>query len=333
MEEFTRILDVMQEVAPDGLILDVRSNPGGAIDAAERILQLLTPAEITPANFHFINSRVTQEIGAALREASGSKALNEGQREWQPWIDELAGSVASGHMITAGRPLTDPGQANDSGQRYQGPVALIIDALAYSATDIFAGGFQDHGIGLVIGVDESTGGGGANRWMHEELRAKLLPVKDAPHLKKLPGGAQIGLAIRRSSRVGMRHGTTIEDEGVRRDMAYHITRNDLVNHDHELLQFACAHLGTQQTPRLRIVKAEAQAGAIAVTLETSNLYRLECLIDGQPQCSFAASAPQPLLVPTAALGPPDPVTGLAYPPSVVAVKGYALVRTRRRECA
>ena len=38
------------------------------------------------------------------------------------------------------------------GQRYYGPVALIIDALCYSTTDIFAAGFQDHEIGPVIGT-------------------------------------------------------------------------------------------------------------------------------------------------------------------------------------
>ncbi len=36
--------------------------------------------------------------------------------------------------------------------------------LCYSTTDIFAAGFQDNEIGKVLGVDESTGAGGANVW-------------------------------------------------------------------------------------------------------------------------------------------------------------------------
>jgi C-terminal processing protease CtpA/Prc len=40
-----------------------------------------------------------------------------------------------------------------SGQKYFGPVILIIDALCYSTTDMFAAGFQDHNIGEVLGAD------------------------------------------------------------------------------------------------------------------------------------------------------------------------------------
>ena len=53
---------------------------------------------------------------------------------------------------------------NDIGQTYQGPVVLIIDALCYSTTDIFAAGFQHHGIGTILGVSANTGGGDANVW-------------------------------------------------------------------------------------------------------------------------------------------------------------------------
>ncbi len=155
--DFARILDMMQKDAPDGLILDVRSNPGGAIDAAERILQFMTPAPIKPANFHFVNSRTTQQVAANLKRESGKMALGEHQREWLPWLDDLLDSVSNGSSLTPGRPLTNPDDANDTGQRYQGPITLIVDALAYSATDIFAAGFQDHGIGKIIGVDENTG--------------------------------------------------------------------------------------------------------------------------------------------------------------------------------
>ncbi|MDQ6704788.1 MAG: S41 family peptidase, partial [Acidobacteriota bacterium] len=226
--EFERIAALMQSVAPDGLILDIRSNPGGAIDAAERILQFLTPIEIRPADFHFISSRMTQQIATVLYHNNSKGAGQSNQREWLPWILDLKSSIGSGSALTPGRPLTSPEQANDTGQIYQGPVTLIIDALTYSASDIFAGGFQDHGIGVIVGVDENTGGGGANRWLHEELRQnlKLHGLHEMP-LEKLPGDSQMGLAIRRSSRVGMNAGQVIEDVGVKAELRHHITRNDL----------------------------------------------------------------------------------------------------------
>jgi hypothetical protein len=313
--EFGQILDVMQKKAPDGLILDVRSNPGGAIDAAERILQFLTPGPIKPANFHFVNSRLTQQVAASLKQDSGRAALGENQLEWQPWVDDLLESVASGSPLTRGRPLTNPDQANDTGQRYQGPITLIVDALAYSATDIFAAGFQDHGIGKIIGVDENTGGGGANRWLHEELRAKLEHVPGVG-IRQLPGGAQMGLAIRRSTRVGARAGYPIEDFGVARDVKYLLTRDDVLHDDRDLLKFACQQLAAQPTRRLKVLTAEMKDGQIEVTLEAHNLRRIECLVNGLVQCSYDADAAQPLLVPT---------TGLIDAPAQIRVNGFASV--------
>ncbi len=316
--EFVRILGIMKAEAPDGLILDVRSNPGGEIDAAERLLQLLTPSEIEPAKFHFINSRITQHIASNLRATGNKNSVDTNHLEWLPWAGDLRESVSSGRVVTPGKPLTSFDQANDTGQLYQGPVTLIIDALSYSATDIFAAGFQDHRIGPIIGVDENTGGGGANRWLHEELRLKLAGVPDVP-LKKLPGGAQLGLAIRRSTRVGANSGGVLEDLGVRCDVKYRITRNDLLNHDRELLQFACRQLGAQPSRLLKILSAKSQPGGIAITVRTQNLYRLECLVNNMPQCSFAADAPQPFFVPTA---------GMIDPAAVLRVNGFALVTGR-----
>ena len=58
---------------------------------------------------------------------------------------------------------------NGIGQVYYGPVVLITDALSYSATDIFAAGFQDNEVGLVLGTSGNTGAGGANFWSLDDL--------------------------------------------------------------------------------------------------------------------------------------------------------------------
>jgi hypothetical protein len=312
--EFTRILLLMKDAAPDGLILDVRSNPGGSVEAAERILQLLTPTLIEPARFHFVNSRVNQEIAAALKE--NDQVMDAHQLEWRPWIDDLLGAVSSGALVTEGRPLTDPDSANDTGQIYQGPVVLIIDASSYSATDIFAAGFQDHSIGQVIGVDENTGGGGANRWLHEQFLEKLEEKVPSISLKKLPKHAQMGLAIRRASRVGLGAGGVIEDEGVKRDVAYQTTRDDVLHHDRDLLRFACAQLANEEVSKVRIVKAELlEAESVSLTLETQNVYRIDCFLNGLHQCSFApVNGVNVFRVPTAGLLDP--------PPDLLRVNGF-----------
>ena len=79
-----------------------------------------------------------------------------------------------------GRISADPRRTlcNGIGQVYYGPVVLITDALSYSATDIFAAGFQDNEVGLVLGTSGNTGAGGANFWSLDDLlRAQ----------KKIPG--------------------------------------------------------------------------------------------------------------------------------------------------
>ena len=46
----------------DGLILDVRGNPGGNIRAAESLLQLFTPNTIEPESFEFLNTPLNFQI-------------------------------------------------------------------------------------------------------------------------------------------------------------------------------------------------------------------------------------------------------------------------------
>jgi hypothetical protein len=77
--------------------------------------------------------------------------------------------VLTGATYSAGFPLTSDKRCNGIGQVYYGPVVLITDALSYSATDIFAAGFQDNGVGVVLGTDGNTRAGGANYWSLDNL--------------------------------------------------------------------------------------------------------------------------------------------------------------------
>ena len=110
---------------------------------------------------------------------------------------------------------------------YQGPVVLVTDALCYSTTDIFSAGFQDHQIGMVLGCHSSTGAGGANVWDFNDLRS--LAIKPKNPFVALPQGADMRVAARRSTRVGSRSGTPVEDYGVSSDVRYYLTKADVVN--------------------------------------------------------------------------------------------------------
>ncbi len=277
--EFRRILDVMNECAPDGLIVDVRGNPGGSIKGAERLLQLLTPKTITPAAFHFANTPTIQEILDRLAADNLDDMMLKA--EFDEWIGDGFEALASGKPVTDGHPLTSHRSANDTGQVYQSPVALLIDAASYSATDIFAAGFQDHGIGLIIGVDDNTGGGGGSRWLHhDDLLEKLRGIPDLP-LKKLPAGAVLGFAHLRASRAGNRAGDSLEDVGVTCNKRWSLTKKDLMDFGSDLVGFACAQLAALPVRRLEILSAGIEPDGLRVTVRATNLDRLVCYLDEQ----------------------------------------------------
>src|SRR5262249_21712815 len=137
IDEFVRLVQLLPQ---DGLILDVRGNGGGLINAGERLLQILTPKRIDPARLHFINT-------------AGTLKLCETNQAFEQWKDSIRQSVETGAQFSQGFPLLAIDRYNNIGQKYQGPVVLVTDALCYSTTDIFAAGFQDHEIGKILGTD------------------------------------------------------------------------------------------------------------------------------------------------------------------------------------
>ncbi|HEU5471917.1 MAG TPA: S41 family peptidase [Actinophytocola sp.] len=247
VEEVARLLSVLP---PDGLILDVRGNGGGYLIAAEFLLQFLTPGRVRPEPMQFVNTEFTADL---CRRAADFGA-------WRASIEE---SVRTAAQYSAALPLYSEDLVNIVGQIYHGPVVLITDALCYSATDIFAAGFQDNGIGPVLGVADNTGAGGANVLTHADLRA--LWTKGP--LRALPGGAEFRVALRRSLRVGTRFGQPVEDLGVVPDIRYRLTRRDLLERNADLMAKAGEILsaGTPRTLAASVVSATADTLTLAVT--------------------------------------------------------------------
>src|SRR5262249_26531490 len=157
----------------------------------------LTPRPIQPEPMQFINSSLNLLI--CRRHRDNPLGIDLG-----PWFPSMDQAVETGTMFSNAYPLTPPDAANAIGQRYHGPVVLITDARCCSATDIFAAGFQDHGIGPVLGVDDNTGAGGANVWTHQLLQQLMeQPELDSTSpYRALPRGADMRVAIRHTLRVG-----------------------------------------------------------------------------------------------------------------------------------
>jgi C-terminal processing protease CtpA/Prc len=264
--EIRRILSLMPR---EGLILDVRGNGGGYVYVSESLLQFLTPRRIQPEPTQFINTPVTAELCAKVKDLNA-------------WSDSINASIETGAQYSSAIPLygdDSEDAVNEFGQLYHGPVVLVTDALCYSATDFFAAGFQDHQIGTVLGVDDNTGAGGANVWDFATLMADW---PDGP-FKPLPGGAQFRVALRRSLRVGKRWGgQAVEDLGIIPDVRYRMTRRDLLQGNADLMEKA-GELLAQGTPRtLEVTVTSHDGSAAALEVTTAALTSLDVYVNGRP---------------------------------------------------
>jgi C-terminal processing protease CtpA/Prc len=262
--EFIRILTLLPQ---EGLILDVRGNGGGYIEAGERLLQTMTPGLIEPERFHLINTPLTLRM---CQQKAGELV------DWKASAEE---SVEIGAAFTQGFPLTAPEDCNDIGQIYQGPVVLIVDAGCYSTTDIFAAGFQDHKVGRVLGTSGHTGAGGANVWEHADLM-HTLPRRHSPFVS-IRSGASFRVALRRSTRVGHRSGEPLEDLGVVPDEIYRMTRNDVLNHNADMIAHACKMLAKMPRQRLTVSATKQNDGSLKLTVTTNKIHRVDIVLDGR----------------------------------------------------
>ncbi|WP_299783657.1 S41 family peptidase [uncultured Roseobacter sp.] len=269
--EFVRLAELLPQ---NGLIIDVRGNGGGLIYAGERLLQVLTPQPIETERTQFINTALNLDI--VRKNAPSSSVIG---LDLAPWRDSMEESISTGAVYSRSYPITEVETANGIGQRYQGPVVLITDAKCYSTTDIFAAGFQDHDIGPIIGVDGNTGAGGANVWTHSLLRR--LAGRGGPYAR-LPGGANMRVAIRRTLRVKDRSGTPVEDLGVQPDFLHNPTRADLLDGNVDLIEFAASKLAELPTRVLRGEIVSQQAGDLTISIETENLARVDVYLDNRP---------------------------------------------------
>jgi len=259
VEEVVRLLGLLPQ---DGLIVDLRSNPGGLIWAAERLLQLFTPKRVEPARFSMLATPLTR----AMAEAGQNRS------ELDAWRQSLYSRAA---------PITPPERCNDIGQVYGGPVVAVADSNTYSAGDLFAAGFFDNDVGKLVTVGEATGAGGANVWGPEDVRSTLVGTEYEANA--LPAGIGYTLSVRRATRVGPAEGQAIEDIGVRGHEVYAMTRRDLSSDNQDLRAFCAKVLATEPHTMLTAVPD----GDHSVTVTSSGLDRLDLTVDGRPFGSCA----------------------------------------------
>ena len=311
VREFIRLLG---ELPQDGLVVDIRGNLGGAILASELCLQALTARPVEPEPAQFAATLLNLRICRA----------NENLTAWLPSMEQ---ALETGAAYSAAVPFTPPDLLARVPQSYFGPVVLVTDARCYSAADIFAAGFQDNGIGLVLGIDGNTGAGGGNIWKLPDLLGSLPTEEDFP-FRPLPGGADLSLVIRRVLRVGPNAGTPLEDYGVVPDERHETTRNDVMNDDADLMLTAAGLLGRGTLRRFDLALSEA-GGELTASFEALGVDRADVIVDGRPRLTVDLGGnPGPVAVPGA--GTPKMVRIAGYDREVLVAartfvrKGQAL---------
>lgn len=227
VEEVVRILGLLPQ---DRLIIDVRNNGGGIITSGERLLQLFIDKKVEAERLHFVCNETTLAM-------SRSTAFDSFAAQFEKSIDL---STVTGAIFSQGFPIEPAENTNAIGRVYPGNVILVTDARCYSTTDIFAAGFQDNGIGKIMGVDGNTGAGGANVFTYNVVN-RVMTGAGQP-LAPLPKGVDMRVSVRRTTRVGANSGVPVEDLGVVPDEQHRTTLDDLMHRNRDMIAAAAALL-------------------------------------------------------------------------------------------
>ncbi len=224
----------------NGLVLDVRDNPGGLVAAAERLLQCFSQTAIRPVNVAFLATPANLALCQTNTPAAGNPVL----LDLSAWVAPLQQALAQGEAWSQALPMTAPENFGPGLRAYPGPVVLLTSGCCYSACDIFIAGFRDNRLGPILGVDENIGAGGANMWKRSQI--ELLRT-GTPAV--LPGDADLHVAVRRVFRVDPA-ATPLEEIGIPPDHLHHRTRRDVLEQDTDLFTIAVSLLpGGDAAPR------------------------------------------------------------------------------------
>ncbi len=225
------VADVLRQLPRKGLVIDLRSNPGGVIDAAEKLLQLFVPKAVSPARFALRATPAMVEIA----EADGNGA------DLADWATSTRLAHELGEEFSQHLPISNPESFQDGQRAYSGPVIAIVDANTFSCGDLFAAGIADHGIGRIVSVGEASGAGGANVWTSDDLEYAYHAARRP--LPPIPAGISFTVSVRRMTRSGPSAGLAIEDVGVAGDERYDMTERDLTDGNADLVDY-CTRLLT-----------------------------------------------------------------------------------------
>lgn len=227
------VAELLRKMPRKGLIIDLRSNPGGVIDTAEQLLQLFRSEPIDAMRFGCRATAAMVQITAA--DGNGADLAD--------WAASTRVAFQLGEEYSQHLPMTDFELADRVRRTYNGPVVAVVNANTFSCGDLFAAGIVDNKIGQIISVGEATGAGGANVWSSDDIQFAYHAARR--ELPPIPPGITFSISVRRMIRTGQSAGFAVEDIGVAGDEQYEMTERDLLEGNIDLSEFCTKILTTQ----------------------------------------------------------------------------------------
>ena len=170
-DENAAVLQFLQEILyfqanTDGLVIDEMRNPGGLVDFANILAQLLTPYQWRSIPFEI---RATSNWVLAISSALQS-ARAQGADQWIiDTLQVLKNEITEANREFRGRtgpvPLDDvsidrsPLEINGQTIAYTKPLMVLVDEFSASGGDYFPATIQDNGRGMIFGWRTMGAGG------------------------------------------------------------------------------------------------------------------------------------------------------------------------------
>lgn len=238
---FLELIRVLKLMPSAGLIMDIRSNPGGDPDFAKIFLELVSDRTIVanPTNVRATNTLDRLMDSALAKISAGNPASAILERFITRFRSGLKTAVRVGEPFSgSGPPVISSLVANlRVKQVYFGPLITVVNAQSYSAADIFASMVVDSKISKLVGTADNVGAGGAGALSYSSLQYLFPDILDP-----LPAGADFSTAYIRYYRTGKRAGAIVENFGIKPNVRYYPTLDDILKEDCDLLEFLAKKL-------------------------------------------------------------------------------------------
>lgn len=219
-----------------GVVVDISDNGGGYIYLGKITFELLTDKNVPPIP---VVSRATNLTVSMYSQTSYSyfRIYRSAVEQSFSLKEQFTGPVA--YLFNVSNLYDGLESIRRYPQVFTGKLILVTDAESYSTSDFLASWVRDTEAGTVIGLDDSTGGGGASVIefsSYQNFFSETFP-------SELPYDVDFTTANIRIFRNGKRNGgTLLENFGVRPDKRYYTTYRDVTNNNVEFLEYLGAEL-------------------------------------------------------------------------------------------